>query len=297
MKRKGLAVGIILLFVGTCIIPSTAQNIEKPSQPTSVGKTIYVDDDNTEGPWDGTIEHPYLYIQWGIDAAENGDTVFVFNGIYWHKEITVDKSIFLIGEDKNNTIIIDSYFATPLVSITADGVTMKGFKLLNNEQYFGIILCSDNNLIMNNIVADCRIGIEIINVDVGNNTISDNIIESNSEFGIWIVSDCKSIAIKDNIIRFNGGYGILGSTYNTMICGNYFENNSIGIAPNGPLETPICDNIFVNNGYGIHIGGLIGFNVTRNSFQNNNYGVFVICGGEGNNIKSNNFRNNTYGAQ
>jgi hypothetical protein len=39
--RKGLAVGIILLFVATGIIPSTAQKIEKPSQPVSRGHWLY----------------------------------------------------------------------------------------------------------------------------------------------------------------------------------------------------------------------------------------------------------------
>ncbi len=42
MKRKGLAVGIILLFVGTCIIPAIAQDIEKPSLLTSSGNWLYV---------------------------------------------------------------------------------------------------------------------------------------------------------------------------------------------------------------------------------------------------------------
>ena len=32
MNRKGLAVGLILLLVGTSIIPTTAQNTKKPSQ-------------------------------------------------------------------------------------------------------------------------------------------------------------------------------------------------------------------------------------------------------------------------
>jgi len=38
---KGLAVGIILLFVGTCIIPSTAQDTGKPL-PISRGDWLYV---------------------------------------------------------------------------------------------------------------------------------------------------------------------------------------------------------------------------------------------------------------
>ena len=45
--------------------------------------TIYVDDDNTTGPWDGTPEHPYQYIQEGVDSSNVGDTVFVFKGTYY----------------------------------------------------------------------------------------------------------------------------------------------------------------------------------------------------------------------
>jgi hypothetical protein len=41
MKKKCLAVGIILLFVGTCIIPGIAQDTEK-TLPTSRGTWLYV---------------------------------------------------------------------------------------------------------------------------------------------------------------------------------------------------------------------------------------------------------------
>ena len=46
------------------------------------GNTIYVDDDNIEGPWDGTIEHPYQFIQDSVNVADKGDTIFVFRGTY-----------------------------------------------------------------------------------------------------------------------------------------------------------------------------------------------------------------------
>ena len=47
--KKLLTVGIILLFTGTVFTPGiTAYN-------SSLVNTIYVDDDNTSGPWDGTL--------------------------------------------------------------------------------------------------------------------------------------------------------------------------------------------------------------------------------------------------
>ena len=39
---KGLAVGLILLLIGTSVIPITAQDTEKLSQPTSRGNWLYV---------------------------------------------------------------------------------------------------------------------------------------------------------------------------------------------------------------------------------------------------------------
>jgi hypothetical protein len=42
LNRKGLAVGLILLLIGTSFIPISAQNTKKSSQPTSRGNWLYV---------------------------------------------------------------------------------------------------------------------------------------------------------------------------------------------------------------------------------------------------------------
>ncbi len=107
MIRKGLAIGIILLFVGTCIIPAMAQNTEK-HLPTLNENIIYVDDDNIEGPWDGSFSYPYLTIKEGLKAAKNLTTIFVFNGNYTEVGLDINKRVRLVGEDRNRTIIRDA---------------------------------------------------------------------------------------------------------------------------------------------------------------------------------------------
>ena len=69
---------------------------------------IYVDDSNLYGPWDGTIENPYMAINDAINNCTNGDTISVFNGTYFEK-ISINNSINLIGENKKTTIIDGQY--------------------------------------------------------------------------------------------------------------------------------------------------------------------------------------------
>ena len=96
MIRKCFAIGIILLFVGTSVMPITAKDIEKSSLPTYGGKWLYV---GGSGPGN------YSVIQDAVDNASDGDTVFVYNGIYsdYFPDnfacVNIVKKISLIGED------------------------------------------------------------------------------------------------------------------------------------------------------------------------------------------------------
>ena len=91
------------IIAGLFIIPGSASvftELQKNNeQTTGRGSTVYVDDSNIGGPWDGTIDHPYQYIQDGIDHAVGGDTVSVFSGHYI-ENIVVPISLEIIGEGK-----------------------------------------------------------------------------------------------------------------------------------------------------------------------------------------------------
>ena len=80
--KKGVVVAVILLFIGMSVIPSTGTNVvEKSSAVSFDGNILYV---GGSGPGN------YSTIQEAINDANNGDTVFVYNGTYY-EHVTINK--------------------------------------------------------------------------------------------------------------------------------------------------------------------------------------------------------------
>ena len=69
-------------------------NVEAQPAPTG-GNTLYVG---------GSGPNNYTSIQDAIDNASDGDTIYVYSGIYY-ENVVINKRINLIGEDRNGTII------------------------------------------------------------------------------------------------------------------------------------------------------------------------------------------------
>jgi parallel beta-helix repeat protein len=183
--RKPIYQALFTIFIaGLFIIPGSASvfnEIQKNgNQTTERGSTVYVDDDNTAEPWDGTIDHPYQFIQDGIDHATGGDRVSVFNGIY-KENVVVPKSLEIIGEDKENTVITGNDFGT-VVKIIAEGVVITGFTITHsgsNPNNAGIMIHTPyNSIINNNIQKNHYYGIFV--VEGYNNTIYHNNIVENT---------------------------------------------------------------------------------------------------------------------
>jgi parallel beta-helix repeat protein len=135
---------------------------------------FYVDDDfsrDTEG-WNQTH---FNSIQKGIDAASDWDVVHVNNG-YYHEYVTIKKTIQLIGENKEHTIIDGKNGRGPL-RITGNRIIIQGFTITNDA------LSSDS----------CRIHIKNSNYV----TISDCIISDNQR-GIYAVESTNLFIVNNN---------------------------------------------------------------------------------------------------
>jgi len=261
MKRTILICSIVVALIVLSSFSSVVGKVSSDEELVEFDRnTIYVDVDNVDGPWDGTIEHPFRYIEDGIDASIDGDTVYVFNGRYGEGYLVIEKSIKLIGEDGENTIIDSSHSHYEVIVLKADGITISGFTLKNAWTPFG--RCTGLTIWRSN-----------------NNIISNNIIEENKGTGIYCVSTSRNLII-NNIIRNHGGSGIyiqsstMGPSSFNKIIRNHLENNNyrginlygFNTGRNGFGGNLFIQNNFINNGNPIAS--------YKNSFHNlwfNNY--------------------------
>ena len=235
---------------------------------------LYVDDDNTEGPWDGSKENPYQHIQNGIDNAYEGYAVYVYNGTY-NENLVINKTVNLDGENKLNTII-NGNGTGHVIEVSAPNVRVSGFTIQNSgtgpfDTGIKTLTLYSNLTIKNNIIQNNGIAVFLnYAYESSINIIKDNIIQNNQEgiYSHW--SDNNNIenntiqnntgngiefersryaTITNNIIKNNGRYAIYlgGSSDSNKIKENIIENSSIGLKLDLSHKNIISKNNFIDN--------------------------------------------------
>lgn len=296
--KKQLVTGILVFFIGVGFIPNISgvfadYNNEKLGDPigTLNGDILYVG---------GIGEGNYTTIQDAIDNASDGDTVFVYSGTYY-ENVIVNKSINLIGEDRDTTII-DGNRSGDVVYITTDWVNISGFKIRESGLGAGIDVCSNYSTIKeNNVLHNCD-GI-FLRIS-SNNIITCNNIMSNCGVGLYggsgiYLSQSSCNTIKGNNVSNNGGDYCGGgislyesSSNNIITCNNITSNWYDGIYLQNSSNNNISGNAISNNG-GSFGGGSIEIwsssnnNITRNNIISNKKGIFLHSS-DNNTILSNN---------
>jgi len=163
----------------------------------------------TASPKTIRVPQDYQTIQEAINRANAGDTILVAAGTYY-ENVHVHKTVSIIGEDRNTTIIDGggSETETAVVSIEAYNVSLRGFTIQNGYRGIWVMFSGGNSIV--------------------NNTVKNNRCE-----GILLSPD-------GNILRHNK---MEGNTYNFAVHGWFF----LGIMPWPGFMYPHANDVDTSN--------------------------------------------------
>lgn len=215
----------IIIFIITILLftPLFSLNPVNSIKSTTSESILYVDDDNTAGPWDGTRDYPFMTISEAINASENNTRIYVHKGTY-DENIFINKNVNIQGENKNKTLILGSLNIIDSENVEITQLTIKG-NINNSIETTGILLNStEKSIIKNTIIIQHTIGI-LISKESSNNLIKQNQIRSNT-IGLDICS-CSNNLVLGNTIQYNQQTNlILYKSKNNMITQNTITNST-----------------------------------------------------------------------
>ena len=288
--------GIILFFiVATTLIPSATENIQ---QDTNIkfdfpDGYIFVDDDNTIGPWDGTWNHPFQLIQDAIDFAQPTQVIYICEGRY-NQTVKIQKKITLIGQDRQTTLI-DGEFQPIIISIDHADVSIQNLTIQKSgggQGNTGIFINSSNISIKNCQFFQTRTAIKSSHQE--NITLFNCLFYKNGE-GIsfnqnidCFIEDCifyqnglgvnlnrsRKIIIKSSKAHTNGiGFFIIDSQeINVTRCAAYNNNdNQGGFFIENCSNINFFDCIISHNGFGMKTSDSNNITVSHSTISYNTH--------------------------
>ena len=260
----------------------------------------------------------YGTIQLAINAANDGDTITVAAGTY-NENVIVNKSISLIGQGRDQTIINGQDIGTT-VRISSSNVVISGFEITHgrNESILiepqaanceiysnsityayerGIMINGPNNQIYDNIAHDCGMGgvnnahgvIESISPNSHDNSVFNNYIYSCNTWGIGSNNANSIIIFNNTVISCQTGVLIDWSSYNDQVYNNkFYTSNFAGVNVLRSYNNSIMNNDIQGCNVGINFGVTShDNNIFDNSIQNCQ-GGFMLNATNSNRIFSNN---------
>lgn len=262
-----------------------------------------------------------------LNSAMHGDTIRVDKGIYLEKNLVIDKKVVLLGEGYP---VLDGEYKYEIVSVKADGVVIKGFRLIHSGissivdiAAIKIYTCRDVT-IANNIFEADFFGIYTssgINCLIENNRLAANAAtdqQSGNGIHCWKSDSMRIIAntitghrdgiyfefVTNSVIWRNHSYNNMRYglhfmfSHNDAYISNVFRNNGAGVSVMFTHNVKMFNNIFEENwgdaAYGLFLKEISDSYITGNKFLRNTSGIFM----EGTNrvqVEKNEFISNGWG--
>ncbi len=152
------------------------------------------------------VPHDYATIQEAVNAASDGDRIFVKSGTY-HKKVIVNKTVSLTGENKSDTIVESR--GDIVFEISAKGAELSEFTIVGTSTNltkitnYGAIVYSEDSYVHDNIFINSN-GVVGIYVCRDNNLIMHNLFKGSGKWTAMEILQSRYCDVIGN--RIDGGY-------------------------------------------------------------------------------------------
>ena len=243
----------VLIIILSCLIFTNFFSIVQTySKPIFInqynGQTLFVGGSGPEN---------YTKIQDAINDASNGDTIYVYEKIYY-ENLYVNKSINIIGQNRNNTIVDGSHADSHSILLVTDNTNVNNFTFLNDGGSHGeVVFCV---LCDNCYISSCTIQTsedDALRIEgASNNTFFNCSIFSTTEFGgddaIKLLSSFQNIFINCEIGKGRRFGALISGSFNTFMNCSIYNNREAGVRISGNNHV-FSGCLFYGNGIGFKI--------------------------------------------
>ncbi|MBL7117308.1 MAG: right-handed parallel beta-helix repeat-containing protein, partial [Candidatus Syntrophoarchaeum sp.] len=213
-------------------------------------------------------------IQAAVDAAKDGDTIIVRDGIYT-ENVDVYERLTIKSENGADSTIVqaanpnDHVFMVRTNYVTICGFTVKGATEENGIYISHADYCNiSNNICLNNGWAGIRLW------HSNNSVIKNNICSSNTYDGINLDYSNKNTIKNNNCSNNEVGISLGWYSHNNSITNNTCLNNWLGIQLSDSNSSVIANNTCSNNTEsGIHLSDSNSSVIINNTCSNNGGGI------------------------